>query len=64
MPQVAQALDDGGALVSYGGMSLRPITLPATVLQVKMSCNWCSVALRGGFDCWFVMTLLRALLRR
>ncbi|CAN0134379.1 unnamed protein product, partial [Hapterophycus canaliculatus] len=32
---VAQALDDGGALVSYGGMSLRPITLPATILQVR-----------------------------
>ncbi|CAM9549342.1 unnamed protein product [Scytosiphon promiscuus] len=32
---VAQALDDGGALVSYGGMSLRPITLPATILQDK-----------------------------
>ena len=33
--QVAQALGDGGALVSYGGMSLRPITLPAALLQVE-----------------------------
>lgn len=32
---MAQALDDGGALVSYGGMSLRPITLPAALLQVQ-----------------------------
>lgn len=43
--QVAQALDDGGALVSYGGMSLRPITLPASVLQVcggVFLCCWCS----------------------
>ena len=34
VPQIAQALGDGGALVSYGGMSLRPITLPAAFLQV------------------------------
>jgi len=34
-PQVAEALDDGGALVSYGGMSLKPIRLPADMLQVR-----------------------------
>lgn len=33
-PQVAEALDDGGSLVSYGGMSLRPIRLSAAILQV------------------------------
>lgn len=33
--QVAQVLDDGGALVSYGGMSLRPIKLSASLLQVR-----------------------------
>ena len=32
--QVALALDDGGVLVSYGGMSLRPIAIPGDVLQV------------------------------
>ncbi|CAM9855640.1 unnamed protein product [Ectocarpus sp. 4 AP-2014] len=32
---VAKQLDDSGALISYGGMSLRPITLPATILQDK-----------------------------
>lgn len=35
--QVAKQLDDSGALISYGGMSLRPITLPATILQVPCS---------------------------
>ncbi|CAM9836674.1 unnamed protein product [Ascophyllum nodosum] len=30
---VALALDDGGVLVSYGGMSLRPIAIPGDVLQ-------------------------------
>ncbi|CAM9721865.1 unnamed protein product, partial [Sphacelaria rigidula] len=45
---VAHVLDDGGALVSYGGMSLRPITLPAALLQDKgLRCDgfwitrWC-----------------------
>eukprot|EP00752_Nemacystus_decipiens_P002076 g1987.t1 len=32
---VAEALDDGGSLVSYGGMSFRPIRLSAAILQDK-----------------------------
>lgn len=50
--QVAKQLDDSGALISYGGMSLRPITLPATILQVS------AMTLPPSCDVWNQATTL------